>query len=93
LEILEYEDIYIKFDTSETTSKMEIKSYSDSSDVYIPSYQTKYSGYMSYEDFIKGLVTENAVAIKIPATEKNIWVRFSLNGSTEAIEKLGNEIK
>ena len=89
--ISEYDDIYVKFDTSEISKKMEIKSYSDSDDVYIPSSQFEYSGNMSYKDFINGLVTAGAVAIKIPAAD-SIWVKFSLAGSTEAINQLGKEM-
>ena len=92
IKISEYDDIYVKFDTSETSQKMRLKNYSNSDDVYIPSYQSKYSGEMSYKEFIKGLVTANAVAIKIPAAD-SFWVRFTLKGSTNAINQLGKEIK
>ncbi|MCG8044750.1 MAG: hypothetical protein N0E48_03550 [Candidatus Thiodiazotropha endolucinida] len=91
IKISEYDDIYVKFDTSETSRKMELKSYSDSDDVYIPSSQFEYSGNMSYQDFTNGLVTAGAVAIKIPAAD-SFWVRFSLKGSTAAINQLGKKI-
>jgi len=71
---------------------MDLESYSDSDGVYISSYQYEYSGSMSYKDFIKGLVTANAVAIKIPSAD-TFWVRFSLKGSTAAINQLGKEIQ
>ena len=92
IKISEYDDVYIKFDTNEISQKMDIKSYSDSDDVYISSNQFEYSGYMSYKDFIKGIVTANAVAIKIPAAD-SFWVRFSLKGSTAAINQLGKGIQ
>ena len=47
---------------------------------------------MSYKDFMKGLVTANAVAIKIPAAD-SFWVRFSLKGSTKIINNFGKEIE
>lgn len=91
IKISEYDAIHVKFDTNETSKRMEIKSYSDSDDVYIPSSQFEYSGNMSYKDFINGLVTAGAVAIKIPAAD-SFWVRFSLKGSTVAINQLGKEM-
>ena len=47
---------------------------------------------MSYEDFMKGLVTAKAIAIKLP-TDDDKWVRFSLNGCSKAIGMLGKEIE
>ncbi|MET0013054.1 MAG: hypothetical protein ABW088_05320 [Sedimenticola sp.] len=91
IKISEYDDVYVKFDISETSKKMELNSYSDSNDVYIPSGQSGYSGNMSYKDFINGLVTAGAVAIKIPAAD-DFWVKFSLKGSIDAINQLGKEI-
>jgi hypothetical protein len=91
IKISEYDDIYIKFDTHETSKKMDLKSYSDSDDVYIPSYQSEYSNNFNYKDFIKGLVTANSVAIKIPSAD-TFWVRFTLKGSTASINQLGKLI-
>lgn len=91
IKISEYDDIYIKFDTHKTSKKMDIKSYSNSDDVYIPSYQADFSGYYKYKSFIHGLVTAKSVAIKIPAVD-GFWVRFSLKGSTAAINKLGKRM-
>ncbi len=91
IKISEYEDIYVKFDTYETSKKMQLESYTDSDDVYIPSYQYEYSGNLSYKEFIKGLVTANSVAIKVPSAD-SFWVRFTLKGSTAAINLLGKPI-
>jgi len=98
IKIISYQDIYVKFDTLEEATKMKIKSYRDSDDVYIPSKQNRSSaglmfddGYMIYQDFIRGLITESAMAIYIPS-EKGFWVKFVLKGSTEAINQLGKEI-
>ena len=98
IKIISYQDIYVKFDTLEEATKMKIKSYRDSDDVYIPSKQNRSSaglmfddGYMTYQDFIRGLITESAMAIYIPS-EKGFWVKFVLKGSTEAINQLGKEI-
>jgi hypothetical protein len=71
---------------------MDLESYSDSDDVYIPSYQPEYSGNMSYQHFIEGIITANAIAIKIPAAD-SFWVKFSLKGSNAAINQLGREIR
>lgn len=91
--ISEFDDIYIKFDTGAVSTKMNLKSYSDSDEVYIPSGdQASYSGYMSYENFKIGLVSNDVVAIKIPNAD-SFWARFSLKGSTEAINKLGQELQ
>jgi hypothetical protein len=89
----DYDDIYIKFDTKDVSVKMNIEGYSDSSylddsdSVYISPRQYTNSGYMSYKDFISGLITANAVAIKIPSAG-GFWVRFSLNNAAYAINAL-----
>ena len=91
IEIYSYSDIYVKFDTAELSEEMDLESYSDSDGVYIPSYQPSYSAKMSYKNFIDGLSTSNAVAIKIPSAH-SFWVRFSLKGSATAISQLGQEM-
>lgn len=92
IRISEYKDIYVKFDTHDTSKKMELNSYSDSDDVYIPSHQSEYSGNLNYEVFLKGLVTASSVAIKIPSAE-TFWVRFTLKGSKVAIPQLGKPMQ
>ena len=74
IKINKYRKIYVKFDTTEISEEMELKNYSDSDGVYIPSYQ--FSLNMSYKNFINGLAASNAVAIKVPSSEY-FWVRFS----------------
>ncbi len=91
IKISKDDDIYIKFDTDDTSKKMDIKNYSDSDRVYIPSFQSDYYGYTSYQYFMNRLVTANAVAVKIPAVG-GFWVRFTLKGSAAAINHLGKEI-
>ncbi len=71
---------------------MSLHTYSDGDGIYIPSNQYEYSGDMSYKEFIKGLVTSNAVAIKVPIDD-SFWVRFTLKGSTVTINQLGKEIQ
>ncbi len=88
--ISEWDDIEVKFDNVATSDKLDLKSYSDSDDVYIPSYQADYSGYLSYEKFIGRLKAGKAVAIKIPAAD-DVWMTFSLKGSTKALNRLGKE--
>ncbi len=89
-QISESDDIEVRFDEDATSDKMDLKSYSDSDDVYIPSQQADDSGYLSYEKFIDRLKAAKAVAIKIPAAD-DIWMTFSLTGSTKALNRLGKE--
>ncbi|HIF51654.1 MAG TPA: hypothetical protein EYQ42_09045 [Thiotrichaceae bacterium] len=56
---------------------MDIKSYTDSDDIYIPSYQANYSDYYNYEKFISGLKGSEAVAIKLPVVSQATRYRFS----------------
>jgi len=94
VKISEYEDIYVQFDTDNDSARMDLKSYSDGDGVYIPFYLSdEYMGYyMSYQNFIKGLVSANIVSIKIPNIHSDFWVEFSLNGSAKAINQLGKKI-
>ncbi|GJM17465.1 MAG: hypothetical protein DHS20C13_27920 [Thermodesulfobacteriota bacterium] len=92
IKISEYDDIYVKFDIDETSRKMDIKTYTDSKDVYIPSYQYERSGYLPYKDFINGIITANGLAIKIPEKTQEFWTKFSLKGSVLSIDALGKEI-
>ena len=52
-------------------------------------------GSLSYEMFINGLLNNDFVAISINpdiiTNKESFWTRFSLNGSVEAINKLGEE--
>ena len=93
IKINEFDDIIIKFDQNEISSRMRIESYSDSDDVYIPSYQFTIQGHMSYEKFISGLLSNNAVAFKVPSKADSFWASFSLEGSSEAINKLGKPVQ
>lgn len=86
--ISEYDDIYVKFDTDDISRKMGLESYRDSDQVYIGTNQLTYSGALSYDEFITGLVTANSAAIKIPSID-SFWVRFRLDGSAAAINMLG----
>ena len=91
IKISSFDDVYIKFDTSETSKKMTLKNYTNSDDVYISSYQG-YSSQLSYEEFINGLITGNSLAVKfkIPYPYNYwLWVRFNLKGSKLAISQLG----
>lgn len=85
-----YIDINIKFDKDEKSTKINITKFNDSDACYIPSNYDPYSGCMSYEKFLNGLVSNNAVAIQIPSDD-SFWARFSLKGSPEAINNLGKE--
>lgn len=93
IKISEFDDIYVKFDTQESSKRMDLKGYSDSEDVYIPSYsyQSEYSGRLGYDAFISGLVTNNSVAIKVPSVG-SFWTRFTLKGSSVAINQLGRKM-
>lgn len=89
-EIRAYEDIEVKFDNLETSDKMDLEKYTDSDGVYIPSSQSKYSGYLDYQEFINRLKSGNAVAIKLPSSD-GLWMTFSLKGAANAINELGKE--
>jgi hypothetical protein len=92
IKIPEYRPIVIKFDADEFSRKMKLESYDDSNGVSISVDQYgESSGYMSYKTFIDGLLSANAVAIKIPS-DFTFWVRFSLTGGAAAINKLGKEV-
>lgn len=88
-EISAWRDIEVKFDNVATSATMDLEGYSDGSGVYIPSSQSpSYSAHLDYEKFLARLQGGTAVAVKVPVLD-GIWVTFSLNGSSEAIGKLG----
>ena len=67
---------------------MSLEKYADSEDSYIPPNQ--YSNHLSYNEFIKRLKNGKAVAIKIPVKGDTIWITFTLNGASIALDALGN---
>lgn len=80
-------DINVIFDLNKDMYTMNIESFSDSDNVYIPSSQRVYNShfgryeannsyYLSYKDFIKGLLTSNVVAVKITPTYFNGYEDF-----------------
>lgn len=69
---------------------MRLEKYSDSEEVYIPSYQYSYSDQLSYKDFIKMLKNSQSLAIKIPASE-SFWTTFNIQNSSEVIAALGKK--
>lgn len=83
-------DLEVKFNHHAKSYRMELKSYSGGSGVYIPSYQ--FSGNLPYKDFIKALQTGNAVAFSGSGFGSR-WMTFSLNGAADAISKLGTVAK
>ena len=85
-------DVELKFDGDATSKRMEIRKFSNSDEVYIPSSQSPYSGYLSYIKFIKSLTTNKAVAIESSVLD-GIWIVFQLKGSTKVIRDLGKEKK
>lgn len=89
-EISKYSDIDVKFDTDEVSRRMRLDTYSNSNEVYIPSYQYDYSGHLKYEEFIKKLSQANTLAINIPAQEK-FWTRFNLENAPGVISLLGTD--
>lgn len=86
IEISPYKNMDIKFDTDETSKKIRLEKYSDSKEVYIPSYQ--YSGQLDYKSFIGMFSKAKSLAIQIPASEI-FWTKFNLKGAPEAIAQLG----
>lgn len=88
--ISQFDDISVKFNNQDTARPMRLDSYSNSDDVYIPKSQYGHSGQLSYQDFITGLTTAEAVAIELPAAG-GFWARFNLDSSAEVIQSLGKE--
>lgn len=92
-------NIEVKFSGADTSQRMEIRQFTDSDDAYIPEEQG--SGRMSYADFIAGLKTNKAVAIRLPIDDYTsgktwadaipVWMTFSLEGSRVAIDALGKK--
>ena len=95
--ISDSDDLYVKFDAQDVLNKMDLKRDSVTGRVYIPSRQASYSGsgYFDYDDFMLGLNSANTVTIKITydiaSMSQTVWVSFTLDGSTAALEKLGQE--
>ena len=83
-----YKDIEVKFDNYNNSNTMRLEKYTDSEDSYIPPNQ--YSNHLSYNEFIKRLKNGKAVAIKIPVKGDTIWITFTLNGASKALDALGN---
>ena len=70
---------------------MEVTTFSNSSDVYIKSYQS-YRNH-KYEDWLQNLTSANAVAIRVTGNQDfDFWTTFSLNGSSRAINQLGKPL-
>jgi hypothetical protein len=85
--ISEYDDLEVKFDTMQSSYRLPLKSYSDSSDVFIPSsdYSQK-SGF--YNTFLDRMKRGKAMAIKVKEFQNN-WVTFTLKNAKETISILG----
>lgn len=89
LNISKYKDVQVKFDNYSTSDKMDLEGYSDSDGLYIRKSQSKYSGYLQYEEFIRRMSSGKAVSIQIQTSNAGThWITFSLNGSTEAISAI-----
>lgn len=87
--ISKYKDVQVKFDNYSTSDKMDLDGYNDSDGVYIPKYQSTYSGYLQYEEFIRRMSSGKAVSIQMRTSNAGThWITFSLNGSTEAISAI-----
>ncbi len=87
IEISPYDGLEVKFDFLPTSYRLPLKSYSDTSRVFIPSSDDRFrTGF--YDEFIKRLKTGSAVAIKTEAFEGH-WMTFTLYGAEKAISTLG----
>jgi hypothetical protein len=87
-----YDDIYYKFDTSSASKKIGLYDYDygekHNADVYISFSEYEDSYLPTYNDFKSDLIAAGALAIKIPSAG-GFWVRFSLDGAAEVLNKLG----
>ena len=98
------EPIEVKFDTQNTSQKMNLRFYSNllfdwiedhENDVYHHVYITPDYHHNYWDFFINGLLTANTVAIKITPTNdyaESFWIRFTLKGSKTAIGQLGKQM-
>lgn len=87
----QYRDILVKFDNWAQPREMEVSTFSNSSDVYIKSYQS--SSNLKYEDWLLHLTSSNVVAIRVSVKQGfDFWTSFSLKGSNKAINQLGKPL-
>ena len=85
-----YSDIEVKFDNRSRSDTMEIKKFSDGDDVYISSYQSNYSGRLSYDEFLRRMTGANKVSLLLTVDAAGQhWITFSLTGSGPALTKIG----
>jgi hypothetical protein len=64
--------------------------FSDGDDVYIPSYQDNYRGYLSYDEFLRRITGANKVSLLLTLEGAGRhWITFSLRGSSPALTKIG----
>lgn len=89
LKLSERDDAEVKFDNYPTSDPMDLRSYNDSSGVFITSIQPTYGNKLPYDEFVRRLRSGKAVSIKVKSSNAGThWITFTLNGSTEAIAKL-----
>jgi hypothetical protein len=81
----------VKFDTTKTSETMEIERFNDADDdesVYIDSSQDGY-GALQYDDFLRRIASSRKLALELDFRYVGEhWIRFSLDGSTEALTKI-----
>ena len=80
------DELHIKFDTDEFYHTAWLRSFTDSSDVYLSSYL-----YDDYPAFVEKLKCSNALALEIPAAHR-FWVRFDLSDSKAPMSQLGRQL-
>jgi hypothetical protein len=83
-------ELYVKFDNKSTADKVELRKFSNGNDSFIPSQQLVYSGRLSYEQFLQGLVSAQKVALQLKiGGSPESWEVFSMLGSEDALNAIG----
>ena len=80
------EPIDVKFDNRSTSDRMKVGQFSNSTDVFISSQQSKYDGNLQYDEFLRRMPEAKKVALQLKVKgASQFWTRFSLAGSKQAL--------
>jgi hypothetical protein len=96
--IIDYYPVEYKFDSSATSSStLKFKAFSNSRFVYVAKGPSSFPS-LVYKDLMKGFKNNSSVAFRYKIGNRSTgelsnWVRFTLSGASEAIEKLGKPVE
>lgn len=90
LDIINSPDLYLNFGTGNTSEKMALSTPARERSAYIRSSQSPYGEYLQYDEFLRRMSTESKVSLRLRFRYVGgHWIRFSLNGSTDALGAIG----